>query len=82
MAYFPPRTFVAALLLLPAFLSAQTAQTAPVPSGTNPTDPEEPMKMEAVEVTALGWFFVRSIAAVFDRFLQLEGAREKFSKII
>jgi len=37
---------------------------------------------QAVEVTALGWFFVRSIAAVFDRFLQLEGAREKFSKII
>ncbi len=37
---------------------------------------------QAVEITALGWFFVRSIAAVFDRFLQLEGAREKFSKII
>ncbi|MBB5203860.1 oxygen-independent coproporphyrinogen-3 oxidase [Inhella inkyongensis] len=37
---------------------------------------------QAVEVTPLGWFFVRSVAAVFDRFLQLEGAREKFSKII
>ncbi|MBH9554105.1 oxygen-independent coproporphyrinogen III oxidase [Inhella gelatinilytica] len=36
----------------------------------------------AVEVTPLGWFFIRSIASVFDRFLQMDGAREKFSKII
>lgn len=40
------------------------------------------LSAQAVEVTPLGWYFVRSVAAVFDRFLQLEGAREKFSRII
>ena len=37
---------------------------------------------QAVEVTPLGWFFVRSIAAVFDRHLQADRARERYSKII
>ena len=37
---------------------------------------------QAVEVTPLGWFFVRSIAAVFDRYLQQDRARERYSKII
>jgi oxygen-independent coproporphyrinogen-3 oxidase len=33
-------------------------------------------------VTPLGWFFVRSVAAVFDRHLQQDRARERYSKII
>lgn len=37
---------------------------------------------QAVEVTDLGWFFVRSVAAVFDRHLQQDRARERYSKII
>lgn len=37
---------------------------------------------EAVQVTAQGWFFVRAIAMVFDRHLQADVARERFSRII
>jgi len=37
---------------------------------------------QAVEVTPLGWFFVRSVAAVFDRQLQQDRARERYSKLI
>jgi hypothetical protein len=29
-----------------------------------------------------GWFFVRAIAMVFDRYLQTDRTRAKFSKII
>jgi oxygen-independent coproporphyrinogen III oxidase len=37
---------------------------------------------DAVEVSALGWYFVRAVAMVFDRYLQADRTREKFSKII
>jgi oxygen-independent coproporphyrinogen III oxidase len=37
---------------------------------------------QAVQVTPLGWFFVRSIAAVFDRQLQADQARERYSKMV
>jgi oxygen-independent coproporphyrinogen-3 oxidase len=37
---------------------------------------------QSVDVTPLGWFFVRSVAAVFDRHLQADRARERYSKII
>jgi oxygen-independent coproporphyrinogen-3 oxidase len=36
----------------------------------------------AVQVTAQGWFFVRAIAMVFDRHLQADRVRERFSRII
>ncbi len=35
-----------------------------------------------IKVTAMGWFFVRAIAMVFDRYLQTDLNRAKFSKII
>jgi oxygen-independent coproporphyrinogen-3 oxidase len=35
-----------------------------------------------IQVTADGWFFVRAIAMVFDRYLQTDRTRTKFSKII
>ena len=35
-----------------------------------------------IQVTADGWFFVRAIAMVFDRYLQTDRTRAKFSKII
>lgn len=35
-----------------------------------------------LQVTAKGWFFVRAIAMVFDRYLQTDRNRARFSKII
>ncbi|MES2189920.1 MAG: oxygen-independent coproporphyrinogen III oxidase [Pseudomonadota bacterium] len=36
----------------------------------------------SIRVTADGWFFVRAVAMVFDRYLQADRNRAKFSKII
>jgi oxygen-independent coproporphyrinogen III oxidase len=36
----------------------------------------------AVQVTPLGWYFVRSVASVFDRHLQADKNRERYSRII
>ena len=36
----------------------------------------------SVQVTATGWFFVRAVAMVFDRYLQADRNRARFSKII
>jgi oxygen-independent coproporphyrinogen-3 oxidase len=33
-------------------------------------------------VTAQGWFFVRAVAMVFDRYLQADRNRSRFSRII
>ncbi len=35
-----------------------------------------------VEVTPMGWFFVRGVAMVFDKYLQADRTRARFSKII
>ncbi|WP_395057145.1 oxygen-independent coproporphyrinogen III oxidase [Polaromonas sp.] len=35
-----------------------------------------------IEVTAQGWFFVRAVAMVFDRYLQADRHRTNFSRII
>ena len=35
-----------------------------------------------IEVTPMGWFFVRGVAMVFDRYLQADRNRTRFSKII
>lgn len=35
-----------------------------------------------IQVTDLGWFFVRGVAMVFDRYVQAEHQRSRFSKII
>ncbi|MFT3780060.1 MAG: oxygen-independent coproporphyrinogen III oxidase [Ottowia sp.] len=35
-----------------------------------------------IQVTATGWFFVRGVAMVFDRYLQADRNRARFSKII
>ncbi|MFT3814701.1 MAG: oxygen-independent coproporphyrinogen III oxidase [Acidovorax sp.] len=37
---------------------------------------------EEIAVTDLGWYFVRGIAMVFDRYLQADRNRARFSKII
>lgn len=36
----------------------------------------------AIQVTALGWYFVRAVAMVFDRYFQSDLTRERFSRII
>ena len=35
-----------------------------------------------IQVTAMGWFFVRGVAMVFDKYLQADRNRTRFSKII
>ena len=35
-----------------------------------------------IQVTAQGWFFVRAVAMVFDKYLQTDRNRARFSKII
>jgi oxygen-independent coproporphyrinogen-3 oxidase len=35
-----------------------------------------------IQVTSNGWFFVRAVAMVFDRYLQTDRTRARFSKII
>jgi oxygen-independent coproporphyrinogen-3 oxidase len=37
---------------------------------------------DAIQVTALGWYFVRAVAMVFDRYFQSDITRERFSRII
>jgi oxygen-independent coproporphyrinogen-3 oxidase len=36
----------------------------------------------AVQVTSLGWYFVRAVAMVFDRYLRADAVRGRFSRII
>jgi len=36
----------------------------------------------AIQVTPLGWYFVRAVAMVFDRYCQTDASRERFSKIL
>ena len=36
----------------------------------------------SLEVTEQGWFFVRAVAMVFDRYLAASRSREQFSKIL
>jgi oxygen-independent coproporphyrinogen-3 oxidase len=42
------------------------------------------VKLDAtgIQVTAKGWFFVRAVAMVFDRYLQADRTRARFSKIL
>jgi oxygen-independent coproporphyrinogen-3 oxidase len=35
-----------------------------------------------IQVTPMGWFFVRAVAMVFDRYLQTDRTRARFSKIL
>jgi oxygen-independent coproporphyrinogen III oxidase len=36
----------------------------------------------AIQVTVAGWYVVRAVAMVFDRYLQNDQLRERFSRII
>jgi oxygen-independent coproporphyrinogen-3 oxidase len=37
---------------------------------------------QSIQVTAMGWFYVRGIAMVFDRYARVDQTRAKFSRII
>ncbi len=37
---------------------------------------------DGIQVTETGWFFVRGVAVVFDRYLQGNASRERFSRIV
>ena len=36
----------------------------------------------SLQITAMGWYFVRGVAMVFDRYLQADRTRARFSRII
>lgn len=40
------------------------------------------MEADGIKVTEMGWFFIRAIAMVFDRYLQHDANRARFSKIL
>ena len=40
------------------------------------------MDAQELEVTPTGWYVVRAVAMVFDRYLQADRARQRYSKII
>ena len=40
------------------------------------------LESSVVQVTDIGWFFVRAVAMVFDKYLQTDRSRARFSKII
>lgn len=40
------------------------------------------LDQSGIKVTEKGWFFVRAVAMVFDRYLQTDRTRAKFSKIL
>ncbi|MBK1682069.1 oxygen-independent coproporphyrinogen III oxidase [Rhodoferax fermentans] len=40
------------------------------------------LEESGIQVTTKGWFFVRAVAMVFDRYLQTDRTRTKFSKIL
>ena len=40
------------------------------------------LEHDGLKVTDMGWYFVRAIAMVFDRYLQLDANRARFSKIL
>ena len=40
------------------------------------------LNADAIEVTPVGWYLVRAIAMVFDKYAQADGQRAHFSKIL
>jgi oxygen-independent coproporphyrinogen III oxidase len=40
------------------------------------------LEVDRIQVTELGWFFVRGVAMVFDRYLQADRNRARFSRIL
>jgi len=65
------------LVSVPEYFAAELAALRPfVDEGLVEMDDE------GIQVTAAGWFFVRGVAMVFDRYVQGDRARERFSRIV
>jgi oxygen-independent coproporphyrinogen-3 oxidase len=65
------------LIDMPAYFERELAELAPLAAmGLVEIEPR------AIQVTPQGWYFVRAIAMVFDRHLQADAQRGRFSRII
>lgn len=68
---------LAHLVSVPAYFAAELAELQSLADlGLVRLEPQ------GIEVTPLGWYFVRAVALVFDRYLQADRNRERFSRII
>ncbi len=68
---------LAHLISMEEYFAAELAQLQPlIDEGLVEREPR------ALQVTAAGWYFVRAVAMVFDRHLQADRTRERFSRII
>ena len=65
------------LVDVPSYFAAELERLAPLADqGLVVLEPG------AIQVTPLGWYFVRAVAMVFDRYCRADASRERFSKII
>jgi oxygen-independent coproporphyrinogen-3 oxidase len=65
------------LIDFPRYFAAEMSQLEPmVEQGLVSID------ADGIRVTSMGWYFVRGIAMVFDRYLQADRTRIRFSRII
>ena len=68
---------LAHLVKMKDYFAAELAKLAPlVDAGLVELEPA------AIQVTPAGWYVVRAIAMVFDRYLQSDKLRERFSRVI
>ena len=68
---------LAHLVSVPEYFAAELVELAPmVEAGLVHLQPD------AIELTAAGWYLVRAVAMVFDRHLQADQTRERFSRIL
>jgi len=68
---------LAYLIKMHEYFAKELAQLAPlVEAGLVTVEPD------SIEVTPTGWYVVRAVAMVFDRYLQNDQLRERFSRII
>ncbi|MBI3369214.1 MAG: coproporphyrinogen III oxidase, partial [Burkholderiales bacterium] len=68
---------LAHLIKMRDYFASELEQLAPlVDAGLVQLEPD------AIQVTAAGWYVVRAVAALFDRYLQGDRLRERYSRII
>ena len=65
------------LIRMHDYFGAELAQLAPLAEAGLVT-----LEPDAIQVTATGWYVVRAVAMVFDRYLRHDALRERFSRIV
>ena len=68
---------LAHLIRMPEYFGAELERLAPLAA-----EGLVEVSDDAIQVTALGWYFVRGIAMVFDRYINADQTRARFSRII